>query len=256
MRRRVLVFCVFLLFVASPVAAVDHKNLDEGRPTRLDDAYTIATGEIEIAAGLGVAVSRRGPARGLLPIEIVYGAFPNLQIGIGTSITTDPRTLDEPPKSGDVHLGALYNFNQETLALPAFGLRLDVGLPTGVGGDNTTVRLKGIVTKSIERLSLHLNAAYEFITDTRRDEREGRYEFVVGASYPVGAPRYTRATVIADIFAEQAFHRGDDTVVGLEAGFRYQVTSRLIWDLGMGTELAGPADRQKLFFTTGISFGF
>jgi hypothetical protein len=256
MHRRVLLLGVLLIGVAGPAGALDHKNLDEGRPTRLDDAYAIATGEIEIAAGLGVGVSRRGPARGLFPIEIVYGALPNLQIGVGTGLTTDPRGLDEPPKSGDLHLGALYNLNQETLAIPAFGVRLDAGLPTGVDADNATVKLRGIVTKSVDRLSFHLNAAYEFITGARGDERDGRYELAAGASYPLGAPRYTRATLVADVFAEQAFHRGDDTVVGIEAGFRYQATSRLIWDLGMGTEFAGPRDRQRFFFTTGVSFGF
>jgi Putative MetA-pathway of phenol degradation len=118
------------------------------------------------------------------------------------------------------------------------------------------VKAKGIVTKSIERLSLHLNAGYEFLTASRDDERDGRYTLVVGASYPVGAPRFTRATLIGDVFAEQSARRGEPTTVGTEVGFRYQLTPRIVWDAGVGTEFAGPAERSRFSFTTGLSFGF
>jgi hypothetical protein len=236
--------------------ALDHKNLDAGRPLRVEDAYTIAAGEAEIEAGLGVAALRRGIARGLLPIEILYGLAPNFQAGIGTALATDPRTKDDGEHSGDLHLSALYNLNQETLALPAFGVKLDAALPTGVGAHGIDVGVKGIVTKSVDRLSTHLNAGYTFATDARGEERDGRYVLVLGASYPVGAPRYTRATIIADVFTEQAVRRADAPIGGAEIGFRYQLTPRLVWDAGMGTEFAGPRGRAVFTFTTGLSFGF
>ena len=256
MRRHALALGVFLLAAAGAAEAIDHKNLDEGRPIRLDDAYTIAAGEIELEIGGGTTVGRRSPARGVVGIEILYGAWPNLQVSLGTRLTTDPRDLDDVPRSGDLRVSALYNVNQETLTLPALGVRLDVGLPTGVEAESVAVKLKGIVTRSVERASFHFNAAYERITDARGDERAGRYELVLGASYPLGAPRYTRATLVADVFAAQALRRGDDTIVGIEAGFRHQVRARWVWDLGVGTEFAGPRDRNRFVFTTGFSFGF
>src|SRR5262245_16433595 len=256
LRRISAVLGLWVAVSGGPAYAIDHKNLDEGRPLRLDDAYAISTGEVEIEAGTGVTVPRRGPARGVFPIEIVYGALPNLQVGIGTALTTDPTTVDEPGKSGDLELNALYNFNQETLTLPAFGVRLEVNLPTGVESRGVEVEVKGIVTKSVGRLSVHLNGGYQFLTDADSSERDGRYKFALGASYPLGAPLYTRATLIADVFTEQAIHRGQDNVVGAEIGMRYQVTPRLVWDVGLGTEFAGPGDRSKFFFTTGLSFGF
>jgi hypothetical protein len=52
MQLRILVFLVSLL--APPqVFAVDHNNLDEGRPTRLEDAYPIAYGELSTESGVG-----------------------------------------------------------------------------------------------------------------------------------------------------------------------------------------------------------
>jgi outer membrane putative beta-barrel porin/alpha-amylase len=247
-----------IVFSLIPVSAfaIDHKNLDEGRPLRLDDAYAISTGEIAVEAGAGFTLQRRGPNRGFFPIEVLYGAFPNFQIGLGTSLSTDPHEVDERPKSGDVRVSALYNFNQETLSLPALGVKLGLDTPTGIDSRGFAVELKGIVTKSFERLSIHFNGGYEFFTDSRREERDGQYNLVLGASYPVGAPKFTRATLIADVFTEQSVHRGEPNIVGTELGLRFQLTPRIVWDIGVGTEFAGPADRSRFFGVTGFSFGF
>jgi len=247
---------VLLLVTTGPASAIDHKNLDEGRPLRLDDAYAISTGEIAVEAGAGFRLIRHGADQGVFPVEVLYGAVPNFQIGVGTTLFTNPHEVDDRPKSGDLHLSALYNLNQETLTLPAFGIKLGLGVPTGIDARGWVVEVKGIVTKSIERVSLHLNAGYEFITNTRDEERDGRYELALGFSYPLGAPQFTRATLVGDVFAEQAGHRGESTTVGTEVGVRFQLTPRLVWDIGVGTEFAGPASRSPFFATTGLSFGF
>jgi len=248
----------FIVVALIPVSAsaIDHKNLDEGRPLRLEDAYAISTGEIAVEAGAGFTLQRRGANREFFPIEVLYGALPNFQIGLGTFLSTDPHEVDERPKSGDVRFSALYNFNQETLRIPAFGLKLGLDAPTGVDSRGFAVELKGIVTKSFERLSIHFNGGYEFFTDSRHEERGGQYSLVLGASYPVGAPKFTRATVIADVFTEQSVHRGEPNIVGTELGLRYQLTPRIVWDVGVGTEFAGPGDRSRFFGVTGFSFGF
>lgn len=236
--------------------AIDHANLDENRPLRLEDAYPIAHGEISLETGAGFTLRRRGPNHGVFPAEVLYGALPNLQLGIGTVLFTDPHAVDDRPKSGDLRLSALYNFNQETIHLPAFAAKLGLGAPTGVDARGYGVELKGIVTKSFDRLSFHLNAGYDFFVDPRREERDGRYVLVVGASYPIGAPKFTRATLVGDVFAEQSAPVREPTTVGTEVGLRYQLTPRVVWDAGAGTEFAGPARRSDLFFTTGFSFGF
>jgi Putative MetA-pathway of phenol degradation len=255
---KALTVCILAALVLVPVSAVavDHKNLDEGRPLRLEDAYAISTGEVAVEVGAGLTLRRRGTDRGFFPIELLYGALPNFQIGVGTTLSTDPREIDEPTKSGDLRIGALYNLNQETLVMPAFGVKLEVELPTGVDSKGVDIEAKAIVTKSFERLSVHLNAAYLFLTDSGRGERDGRYELVLGASYPVGAPRSTRATLVADIFTEQSTHRGESNVVGTELGIRYQLTPSIVWDVGVGTEFAGPADRSPFLFNSGFSWAF
>jgi hypothetical protein len=255
---KTVIACLVAGAALTPISAlaIDHKNLDEGRPLRLEDAYAISTGEIALEAGAGFTLRRRGTDRGFFPVEMLYGALPNFQIGVGTTLSTDPREIDEPTKSGDLRLGGLYNLNQETLVMPAFGVKVEVGLPTGVESTGVDVEVKGIVAKSFERLSLHFNAAYLFLTDAGRGERDGRYELVLGASYPVGAPKSTRATLVADIFTEQATRRGESNVVGTEIGLRYQLTPSIVWDVGIGTEFAGPSSRSQFFFATGLSWAF
>ena len=79
------ILCSGLLVVAAPAWAIDHKNLDENRPLRLEDAYPIASGEIAVEAGGGFRLVRRGADQGFFPVEILYGALPNLQVGIGSA---------------------------------------------------------------------------------------------------------------------------------------------------------------------------
>jgi Putative MetA-pathway of phenol degradation len=256
MIKSLLIAVLVVALATGEVYAIDHTNLDEGRPLRLEDAYAIAEGEIALEVGGGFTLQRRGSNRGVFPAEVLYGAYPNLQLGVGTTLSTDRRDIDDRSKSGDLQVSALYNFNQETISLPALALKVGVDAPTGVGARGYGIELKGIITKSIERLSLHLNAGYEFLTSTSQDERGGRYKLAVGASYPVGAPQFTRATLVGDVFAEQSARRGESTFVGLEVGVRYQLTPRIVWDVGIGTEFAGPAHRSNLFMTTGFSFGF
>src|SRR5438132_12950890 len=82
------------------------------------------------------------------PFEVLYGLVPNLQVSIGTTLFTDPRQIEGQTKSGDMQLSGLYNFNQETLSLPALGLRVTVNAPTGTASSGVDVRVKGLVTKS------------------------------------------------------------------------------------------------------------
>ncbi len=256
MITRVLMSVLVVAMTTGDVYAIDHTNLDEGHPLRLEDAYAIADGEIALEAGGGFTLQRRGSNRGIFPAEVLYGAFPNLQVAVGTTLSNDPRGIEDRPKSGDLQVSALYNFNQETIALPAFALKGALDTPTGVDAQGYGIELKGIITKSIGRLRLHLNAGYEFFTATPRGDQNGRYKFALGASWPIGAPQFTRVTLVGDVFAEQSTRRGEAIFVGTEIGLRYQLTPRMVWDVGIGTEFDGPTHRSDLVLRTGFSFGF
>jgi len=149
MYRLSLFLSLVLMGIASGVYAIDHSNLDEGRPVRLEDAYSIASGELAVEAGAGLTIERRGPNQGVFPVEVLYGAYPNLQLGLGTTFSTEPHEGEGQSKFGDLRLSGLYNFNQETLTLPALGIRLTLNFPTGVDSAGVDVKVKGLLTKSV-----------------------------------------------------------------------------------------------------------
>jgi hypothetical protein len=252
-------FMTFLLtlgFLSGSAFAVDHNNLDEGRPLRMEDAYPIAYGELSVETGVGVQKNRREPDRALFPLEVLYGAYWNLHVGLGTTLGTDPRTIDDPHKSGNLRTFALYNFNQETLWLPAFATKLTLELPTGVRARGVDTTLTGIMTRSFGPLRTHINAGYSFIGDAGAGQRTGRYEFVLGAQYPLGAPRSFNTTLLADMFTEQSTHNNARNPSGVEVGFRQQLAPLVVADFGVGAELVGPAARTPFFATLGVSVGF
>jgi len=51
-------------------------------------------------------------------------------------------------------------------------------------------------------------------------------------------------TLIADVFAEQPVARHESTIVGTEVGLRYQLTPRIVWDIGVGTEFGAGAAHE------------
>ncbi|MEW6301021.1 MAG: hypothetical protein AB1671_25355 [Thermodesulfobacteriota bacterium] len=249
---------LFLVTCGTPgvARAVDHNNLDEGRPLRLEDAYPIAYGELAAETGARFLHNRTVADRFAFPVEFLYGAYWNLQVGLGSTPSTHPRTIDEPEKSGDLRAFALYNLNQETLALPAFAAKLSLDFPTGVDSQGVDTELKGIITRSFGRSRVHLNVAYEFVGSADDGERDGRYEIVLGGQYPLGYPRSFDTTLLVDCFTQQSGHSGASNSAGFEIGLRRQVAPLTVVDVGIGTEFAGPADRTPFFATVGVSLGF
>ncbi|HEV2175133.1 MAG TPA: hypothetical protein VGR71_16290, partial [Nitrospira sp.] len=119
---------VLMVLLPHAVLALDHDNLDPNRPIGMEDAYAIAKGEIGAEGGVRFNDRREGRTRVTFQPQIIYGAFANTQIEIQGDLMTEPNTLVGAAKSGDLHLGALYNFNTETIQLPAFAVRVETDL--------------------------------------------------------------------------------------------------------------------------------
>jgi hypothetical protein len=178
------------------------------------------------------------------------------QIEVQGDLFTEPSSLVGPNKSGDLHVGVLYNFNTETLSLPAFAIRAEADLPTGVNSRGVDTQLTGILTRSFGRLRVHLNAGYTFVASAQELERNGQYRVIAAVSYPIGYPHRFRETLIFDVYTRQSDLIGQRNNSGVEVGVRHQLSSRVVLDAGVGTELYGPADRATLTGTLGMSVGF
>jgi len=236
--------------------ALDHDNLDKNRPLQIEDAYPIGKGEIALEGGAVVNDRRQGKTRFGFQPQVLYGAYYNTQFEIGGDLFTEPTSISGSEKSGDLRIGALYNFNTETLTLPALAVKLDVELPTGVRAPGVDGTVSAIVTRSFGRWRTHLNAEYTVVGSAQGNERNGLYRFLAGVSYPLGYPDRFRDTLLADVFTRQSDLRRERNPTGIEVGFRHQISSRTVVDGGIGTEFVGPADRSAVFGTVGLSLAF
>ncbi|MBA2252855.1 MAG: hypothetical protein H0W13_09160 [Nitrospirales bacterium] len=236
--------------------AIDHDNLDPNRPIQIEDAYVIPKGEIGLEGGLVFNDRRQGTSRFGFQPQIIYGAFANTQIEIMTNVLTDPRSVVGSEKSGDLRVAALYNFNTETLSLPAFAGRVEVGLPTGVNSQGVNTEVDGVMTRTFGQWRAHVNAGYTVLGSSQGQERHGAYRVVAAVSYPLGYPTRFRETLIVDVFTRQSDLVGQRNPTGLGLGIRHQLSPRVVLDAGVGSELIGPADRSLFFSTVGLSLGF
>lgn len=255
-KNKLRIATLVLLFAPTFAWALDHDNLDPNRPISMEDAYAIPKGEIGLEGGVRFNDRRAGRTRFVFQPQIIYGAFDNAQIEIQGDLFTEPSSVVGANKSGDLHLGLLYNFNTETLSLPAFAVRVEADLPTGEASRGVDGQVTGIVTRSFGRLRGHFNAGYTFLGSPQGLERSGAYRLIAAVSYPIGYPHRFRETLIVDVYSRQSDLVGQRNNTGIEVGLRHQLSSRIVLDGGLGTEFYGPADRSAVTGTVGISVGF
>lgn len=247
---------VGVVLMPALVHALDHDNLDPNRPIAIEDAYVIPKGEIGVEGGVTFNERKEGKGRFGFQPQIIYGAFENMQLEIMTGFVTEPTTVVGDDKSGDLSVGVLYNLNTETINLPAFAVRAEVGFPTGVNSKGVDTELTGVMTRSFGRWRTHVNVGYTFLGSPQGQERSGTYRVVAAVSYPLGYPTSFRDTIIANVFTRQSDLVGQRNPTGIGIGLRHQVSSRVVFDTGLGTEFLGPSDRSVFFSTMGLSIGF
>ena len=240
--------------LCEPASAQD-KTLTEGRPlTRLGDAFPVGPGDSAFYAGVAATFQRASPNRVDLPIQIVYGPFPQTQLGLGTTLSSHPHDTDDP-HAGDLTGSLRVNFGRETLLVPSFAVALSVTVPTGVDAKATVYELKGYASKTLGfSLYGHFNAAVDVSDRIERGDRRARYKLALGVNHPL--PEFASLVIAADVFTDQSATIGQPNTTGVEIGARYRLTPALYWDAGVGSELIGPRDRAALFVTTGFTFGF
>jgi hypothetical protein len=216
-----------------PAAAADHDNLEEGLPVTIEDAFPIAYRGREVQGLVrydNLADDPDGNHLFTLEPRFEFGAFRNFQAEI--------RVPYRVGSAGDAETGegvfeGLYNFNAETLTLPAFALKAGVGVPFGPDTQGVETTLKGILTKTVGETwanrKIHLNASWIHKFNVMGDERDDRYALALGYSQPLRSD----LLVVADIVREQELEE-DKAINLLEAGLRWQMTPLTVLTAGVG----------------------
>jgi hypothetical protein len=247
---------VWLALLPGPLAAqIDYRNLDDDRPTRVEDAYPVERYAFELILPYGLERERGGATLHFSTLELSYGFIANGQIGVKLPVAA-LRALGETDWGlSGLRAFILYNFNTEGPTLPALSLRADAVFPVGaLGPGETRVAIKGIVTRSWGRTRLHLNGGYGF----------GRDDVTPAAVEPVerwwaGAAldqTLIRSSVLllGEVYVTQSV-TGDPVAVNAGLGLRYQWRPTTVLDLGIARGLRddlGP----ELAMTIGLSQAF
>lgn len=235
--------------------AADHTNLEEGIPTQLEDAYTIPYLGKEIQ--LATRYDRTADHRNLFLVEprFEYGLARNLQVAVGVPFDygSAARQQAEGRGLGNVNLSALYNFNQESLYLPAFALSGRVEFPTAdrARGVDTAVGL--VFSKTLGSASfmprLHFNALWLHNAGADTNERENGYRLIAGYTMRIGADT---VGIVDYVHEREVSERRTSNLI--EVGLRRQITPRFVLSAGGAAGLTSnsPDARASL----GAQFSF
>ncbi len=255
--RALLTPAVVLAVAASGSAAwaADHTNLDENLPVRLTDAYPIPYDSIEAQGYFSYDRKRYGSAgrgtRGSDAVtfspQVEVGLFRNFQASVAV-----PYRLGNASetKQGDFVAQGLYNFNSESVYVPALALQVGVDQPYGYQKGGTETSVQAIASKSIGSFGtsyvprqLHFNAIWFHNYDplSLADVRERKDRYLVGVAY--SQPVTNDAVLVANIYREELRERTQAQNI-IQVGVRYQLDPQTVLSGSVGT---GFADHSPAF---------
>lgn len=246
-----------ILLMARPSSAhgqIDYRNLDDDRPTLIEDAYPVERYAFELLAPWRFSRDRLGGSLHAFTPEIEYGILRNGHLGLKLPVAGTRESGDREWGISGLKVFALYNFNTESRFLPAMAIRSDLTFPVGsLAGEGTRISVKAIATRSWGRYRLHLNGAYTFGGDRPLAAAEGANKWWAGAAFD--RTLYRRSMLlIGEVYLLREL-AAEPVEVNASLGVRLQLTPYMVFDAGVARRLrktAGP----DLELTAGFSRAF
>jgi hypothetical protein len=155
--------CVSMLAALASLAGaqVEYRNLDGGRPVRVEDAAPTEHYGLDLdVTTLRFDRLSRDRTRAQLEPRLAYGILANTELSIRVPLFI--REKGQSPRSGisGVGAGVMRQLRIESLRLPAVSLAGDAFIPVGPLSANPAFSGKVLVTKTASVGRLHLNAAF------------------------------------------------------------------------------------------------
>ena len=250
-------FAATALFAAGPgclAAQIDYRNLDDDRPTRVEDAYPVERHAFEVLIPYAIVRERGRVTVHSWVLELAYGVLRNAQIGLKAPLAAVRAGGTTTSGLSGLRAFALYNFNTESMILPALSLRTDVAFPVGpLAGSDTRVTVKGLATRSFGRTRIHLNGAYGFGPTGTPAVVETAERWWYGAALDRTLFRQS-LLLVGEVYALRALD-GAPTEVNASLGLRWQWRPTAVIDVGISRGLRkglGP----EYALTVGVSNAF
>ena len=150
----------------SAAAQTQYRNLDAGRPGRVEDAEPAAryTLDIDLAA-FQVERLSGGTLRYRAEPKLAYGILPFTELEVRLPIVqvTPPSGSGVQSAAGiaGLSVGMLHAFNLETSDVPALAVASEFLLPAGnLGATRGSYIVKGLLTKTTHVARLHVNGGF------------------------------------------------------------------------------------------------
>jgi len=250
-------FAAAAILTAGPrglAAQIDYRNLDDDRPTRVEDTYPAERYAFELLLPYSYARARGGAVVQASVLELEYGIFRNAHIGLKAPLVAVRAGGGTMTGLSGLRAFALYNFNTDGPLLPAVALRADAAFPLGaLGGDETQVAIKGILTRSWGRNRLHLNGAVRIAGGDTGPAVEGVEDWWYGAAVDRTLFRQS-VLLVGEVYALRDA-RAAPVEVNASLGVRWQWRPTTVLDVGISRGLRtglGP----DYAVTVGISNAF
>ena len=245
----------FIALAATPARAqIDYRNLDDDRPTRVEDAYPAERYAFEFLLPYSYARARGGAVVQASVLELEYGVFRNAHIGVKAPLAAVRAGGSTTTGLSGLRAFALYNVNTEGRFLPAIALRADAAFPIGsLGGDETQIAIKGILTRSWGRNRLHLNGAVRVAGGDPGPAVEGVEDWWYGGAIDHTLFRQS-VLVVGEVYALRPASAAP-VEVNASLGLRWQWRPTTVLDVGISRGLRnglGP----NYAVTVGISNAF
>jgi hypothetical protein len=246
-----------LVLAGRPVslsAQIDYRNLDDDRPTRVEDAYPAERYAFEFIVPYGFERERGGARIHSWPLELAYGVLRNAHVGVKAPLASVRDAGATEWGLSGIRVFGLYNFNTESKLLPALSLRTDAVFPVGaLAGSETHVGVQAIATRSWGRNRVHFNASYRFSRDGTPAAVEGLDRWWYGAALDRTLFRHS-VLVIGEFYARRSLEAAP-VEVNASLGLRWQWRPTAVIDVGVARRLReglGP----DYAVTVGISNAF
>ncbi|MGZ4973354.1 MAG: hypothetical protein ACXWDN_11385 [Limisphaerales bacterium] len=217
-------------------------DLKTGYPLQVQDAFAVPAGEwraqstFQFDRRVGTE-ERRGDVFSMKP-ELQWGIaqFTHLRLQVPVYTGSGPTST-----SGDIVIGAFYNFLDETNARPAMGISGDLEIPTGVHSRGLDTIFYYYLTKSVgysDRCGrVHANIGWVHNSGAYSEERENFCVLRAGYSQILG-----RNTTIGIDFVREKIRQQNITENVIEIGALHRLSDifNLSLTLGLGVTDESP----------------
>src|SRR5215210_5593772 len=140
---------VALLLSEKGGAQVEYRNLDGGRPVRVEDAAPTERHALDLdLTTLRLDWLSLGRERLLIEPRVAYGVLPNTEFSIRVPVFF--REEGQSPRAGisGIGIGAMRELRLESRRLPALALNAETFLPVGLNRVRPSYSAKALATRS------------------------------------------------------------------------------------------------------------